>query len=321
MSIRLGIIGTGRIADRAISEIREIEGFEITAVLNPNLEHAREFADKYGIKNALSDIGQFRGIADAVYVASPHGTHFEYSSNLLKMGFHVICEKPMAFNPWRVKELYDLAAEKKLVLMEGIKTAYCPGFKKIEEIISGGAIGEVVDVEAAFTRLTPEGCREYDDKEYGGSFTEFGTYTMLPVLRFLGTERFSVSFMCRYTGETDGYTKTVFDYEDRFACAKTGLDVKSEGQLLIAGTKGYLIVPSPWWLTKYFEVRYEDPAKIDKYECEFEGDGLRYEFAEFTRRISEGISSPENEKDEAMARGWVYEMFMKNRTRELSENT
>ena len=51
------------------------------------------------------------------------------------------------------------------------------------------------------------------------------------------------------------------------------------------------------------------------------GTGLRYEFAEFMRRITEGISSPENEKDEAMARGWVYEMFMKNRTRELSENT
>ena len=313
MNIRLGIIGTGRIASRAISEIEKVDGLKITAIVNPNQKHARDFADKYGIDNAFEVIEKLMGVADAAYVASPHGTHFGYTRDLLNMGLHVICEKPMSLNPEHAGSLYVLAAEKELVLMEGLKTAYCPGFKKIEEVLSSGVIGDVVDVEAAFTRLTAVGCREYDDKKYGGSFTEFGTYTMLPIFRFLGTDYCNVSIMSRSIENVDGYTKAVFDFGGRFACAKTGLSVKSEGQLLISGSKGYIIVPSPWWLTRYFEVRYEDSKKIDRYECEFEGDGLRYEFTEFVRRINEGIRIPDREIDEGIARAGVFERFLKMR--------
>ena len=313
MSIRLGIIGTGRIASRAVNEIEKVDGLKIAVVMNPNVNHAREFADKFGIVNVCEGIEEFRDIVDAVYVASPHGTHFSYVRDLLNMGFHVICEKPMSLNPEHARSLYCLAVEKELVLVEGIKTAYCPGFIKLEEVLSSGGIGDVVDIESAFTRLTAEGCREYDDKKYGGSFTEFGTYTMLPIFRFLGTEYENASFMSKNIGSVDGYTKAVFNFGDRFACAKTGLTVKSEGQLLISGTKGYILVPSPWWLTRYFEVRYEDPKKIDRYECEFEGDGLRYEFTEFVRRINEGISIPDKEMDEGIARAGVFERFLKMR--------
>ncbi len=315
--IKLGIIGTGRIATRAVAEMRATGGIEIPAVLNPNMEHAHEFADKHGISSAYSGIDEFADAIDAAYIASPHGTHYEYAKNLLKKGIHVICEKPMAFEWGQVEELYDIAAQKGVVLMEGIKTAYCPGFKKIEEVISGGAIGDVVDVEAAFTRLTPYNCREYDDKRFGGAFTEFGSYTMLPILRFFGTERFNVAFMSSIVNEVDVYTKAVFEYRDRFACAKTGLSVKSEGQLLISGTKGYLLSLSPWWLTRYFEVRHEDPNQIEKYECEFEGDGLRYEFAEFTRRISEGVPAPAHEREEATARAGIYDLFLKDRSERI----
>lgn len=314
MSIRLGIIGTGRIASRAVSEIEKVDGLKITAVVNPNTDHAHDFADRYGIDNAFEGINELKNVVDAVYVASPHGTHFNYVCDLLDMGLHVICEKPMSLNPEHAGELYVLAAEKELVVMEGIKTAYCPGFIKIEEVLSSGVIGDVIDVETAFTRLTAVGCREYDDKKYGGSFTEFGTYTMLPIFRFLGTEYENVSFISKNIGSVDGYTKAVFNFGDRFACAKTGLTVKSEGQLLISGTKGYILVPSPWWLTRYFEVRYEDPKKIDRYECEFEGDGLRYEFTEFVRRINEDLSIPDREINEGIARSGVFEKFLSSRT-------
>lgn len=313
MSIRLGIIGTGRIASRAVSEIEKVDGLKITAVVNPNQKHARDFADKYGIDNAFEGIEKLMGVADAAYVASPHGTHFGYTHDLLNMGLHVICEKPISLNPEHARSLYCLAAEKELVLVEGIKTAYCPGFIKLEEVLSSDVIGDVVDIEAAFTRLTATGCREYEDRKFGGSFTEFGTYTMLPIFRFLGTEYKNISFISKNIGFVDGYTKAVFDFGDRFACAKTGLSVKSEGQLLISGTKGYILVPSPWWLTRYFEVRYEDPKKIDRYKCEFDGDGLRYEFTEFVRRINEGISIPDKEIDEGMARAGVFGKFLTSR--------
>ena len=376
--IRLGIIGTGRIAKRAVKEIKTVGGLEVIAVLNPNLEHAENFARENGIPEYTGNTDGFieilaqnteiysdsksvgnindrlNGATDAcaVYIATPHGTHYDYAKKMLEAGIHVICEKPLCFSAEQAEELFRIADEKKLVLMEAIKTDYCPGFKKLCEVVGSGIIGDVVDVEAAFTRLTPPGCREFTDKKYGGSFTEFGSYTMLPIFRFLGTEYKSINAYVRHViyegapnnvsgyifhdnkrmndasnvvrdnlelSAVDGYTKIHFEYDNnKFATAKTGLTVKSEGQLLISGSKGYILVPSPWWLTKYFEVRFEDPKCIDKYECEFEGDGLRYEFAEFVSRVGSMLTADapavdKKEQEEAVARAGGYECFFRTK--------
>lgn len=332
--IRLGMIGTGRIAGRAVLEIKEVEDLCLFSVFNPNKEHAEEFAKQYNIDHAYADIDEFLKSVDAVYIASPHGTHYEYAKTALTKKKHVLCEKPMVLRGSEAKKLYEIAEGNNIILMEAIKTAYCPGFKKLEEIVESGIIGEVADVEAAFTRLTDGKVREMTDLINGGSFTEFGSYTMLPVFRFLGTDYREVSLSSIPAKECevlDGYTKAFFSYPKGFATAKTGLTVKSEGQLLISGTKGYILVPSPWWLTRYFEVRHEDPKQIEKYECEFEGDGLRYEFKEFYKRISHAVeNTPEDidqnnncyrnieellnrEKREAAARAEVFEKKLKNR--------
>lgn len=336
--MKLGIIGTGRIAARVVKELAAVAEFELTAVYNPNLEHAQDFvhfAEKSlrelqigsGMIHvtASKDLDEFTASVDAVYIASPHGTHYEYALRMLQAGRHVICEKPMAFRADQVRELYEMAGMKGVCIMEGIKTAYLPGFKKIEEVVSSAVIGDIVDVEAAFTRLTAPGCREYDDHVYGGSFSEFGTYTMLPIFRFLGTDYQELEFMS-IDAETgvDGYTKAVFTYGDTkssdgihrsvsaMATSVTGLNVKREGQLLISGTLGYILVPSPWWFTRYFEVRYEDPGRVERFECGFEGAGLKFEFSEFAQRISGTAPCTEvsyQEEREAEVRAGVYESF------------
>ena len=316
MITRLGIIGCGRIANRAVKELQFVKEIEITAVMNPNRKSAVAFASAHGITGVTGDIGTLAEMVDAVYIASPHGTHYEYAMELLTAGIGVLCEKPMAFSRQEVIKLYDIAATQNLVIMEAIKTAYCPGFRKIEEVVSSGVIGEIVDVEAGFTRLTAIGGREYADQKYGGALTEFGSYGMLPVFRFLGTDYKGVHFLSRRTEEVDGYTKAVLEYDDRFASVKAGLSAKSEGQLLISGTKGYLLAPSPWWLTRYFEVRYEDAGIIDRYETEFDGDGLRYEFIEFARRICNGEPGPAKERDEAIARADIFERFLACRNKD-----
>lgn len=333
--IRFGIIGTGRIARRIVAELSFVPQLKLCAVYNPNIAHGQDFAawaaaqptvktTGHGIK-AVMDLDELATLCDAVYIATPHAAHYDYARQMLELGRHVLCEKPMCFSTSQAKELLALAERAGVVLLEGIKTAYCPGFLKIQEVIESGTIGEIVDTEATFTRLTPLGCREFDDKKYGGSFTEFGTYNMLPIFRFLGTGYTDVAFKSvpAVTG-VDGYTKAEFDYDKRaFATARTGLTAKSEGQLVITGTKGYILVPSPWWLTSYFEVRYEDPGRIDKYTCVYEGDGLRYELSEFTNRIngltgsgvdplSESLSQLlSREQDEAVARAATFERFLK----------
>lgn len=284
--IRIGMIGTGRIANRFVPEARTVETVELTCVYNPNISSARSFAAAYGIEKATNRMEDFLPEVDAVYIAAPHAEHVSYTRQMLQAGKHVLCEKPLAFSAEEAGELFALADEKQLVLMEAIKTAYCPGFLGLLEKVQSGAIGEICDVEACFTKLSPSNVREIWDEQYGGSFPELGTYSLFPIVKILGMNDTGVLFQSIQMGNgKDGYTKAIISYPDAMATAKTGLSVKSEGQLLISGTKGYILAESPWWLTKKFEVRYEDPNRREVCVFPFEETGLRYEIREFAQRI------------------------------------
>lgn len=285
--IRLGIIGNGRIAGRFVGEARYVSGIHVEGVYNPHIESAQAFAEKHELDFATDDMKKFLSNVNAVYVASPHGTHEDYVRQALEAGKHVLCEKPFVLNEKAAAALYRLAEEKNLILMEAIKTAYAPGFVRLMGVAKSGLIGQIRDVEACFTRLTPSGLREFSDARCGGSFTEFGSYALLPIIKLFGTNAQEVRFESFY-GENgvDVYTKAFFKYKDGLATAKTGLKVKSDGHLLISGTNGYIMVPAPWWKTKEFEICYEDFQQNEKVYTKFQGEGLRYEISDFVSAIN-----------------------------------
>lgn len=289
--MRIGIIGTGRIAARfADTALTGVESIYISCVYNPREESALRFIQQHNIQACTADWDEFVDNIDAAYVASPHETHYEYSRKLLLSGKHVLCEKSAALKKEQVRELIDIAQNNQLVYMEALKTAYCPGYKALIKIAESGRIGRIVEVEAAFSRLTPLNTREYKDDDCNGSFLEFGSYTLLPVLTLLGCEYDDVTFRTvRAQNGVDAYTKAFIEYKDEYidktAIVKTGLGAKTEGQLVVTGTNGYILAKSPWWLTKEFEVRYENPGKIERYRFGYEGTGLCYEVREFVHRI------------------------------------
>ena len=114
---------------------------------------------------------------------------------------------------------------------------------------------------------------------------ENGCFTMLPILKFFGTDYKDVLFYSRMKDGVDIFTKAIFRYDHAVSSLQVGLGVKTEGNLTIAGTKGYVYVPAPWWKTDYFEVRYEDQNKNKKYFYPYLGDGLRYEIKDFVSAI------------------------------------
>lgn len=313
--IRIGVIGTGRIAERFVPEAKYVSGVTIHSVYNPHIDSAQRFADKFELDLYSDDIEKFLESVEAVYIASPHETHYEYAKLALLHHKHVLCEKPMAFKKAQAEELFKLAHQNNCILLEAIKTAYCPGFTQLIGIARSGVIGQIRDVEACFTRLTPKNLRETTDVEYGGGFTEFGSHTLLPILKLMGTDYEEVRFdSILAENGIDLYTKTSFRYKNGFAMSKSGVGVKSEGQLIVAGTKGYIHAESPWWLTQSFEVRFEDPNKIEKHFVKFLGQGLRYEISDFAYMISghEGRSYKFTQ-EESIAMAGVMEKFLEQR--------
>lgn len=309
---KAGIIGTGRIANRFMPEARLVSGIRAECVYNPHRASAEQFASTWGIQ-AYGDLQDFFRAVDLVYVASPHETHYSYVRAALDHKKHVLCEKPLVFQRKQAEELYAYAEKQKLVLLEGIKTSYCPGFEKLLEVAGSGVIGTVCYVDGCFTKLESKDSRELTDRAYGGSFTELGSYCLLPVVKLLGDGFEHVQFDS-VIGDygLDIFTKASFRYPNGFATAVCGLGVKGEGRLMISGTKGYIVAEAPWWKTSTFEVHYENPLEVERYAEPYAGDGLRYEIAQFLDMVNgTNDSGLKLKPKESIAIADIMERFMK----------
>ena len=281
---KIGIIGSGRIANRFVPETKVVNGAAVVAVLNPDKVEAESFAQKHGLE-AYTDFDSFAEEVDIVYVASPHLTHYDYIKRSLLAGKHVLCEIPFTLKKKEALELYRFAEEKNLVLMEASKTAYCPAFGHIVTLIKSGVIGEVVDVKASLSKMVEPPIRELDAEQAGGAMTEHAPLTVMAIIKLLGLEWKDINFHTKRENGVDIYTKGVINFPHATSSFTLGIGVKTEGNMVISGTKGYVYVPAPWWLTSYFEVRYEDQTKNKKYFYSYDGEGLRYEIQELLSMI------------------------------------
>lgn len=285
--IRIGIIGSGRIARRFVPETAVVSGAQVIAVLNPEREEAEAFARQFQLQ-AFDAFDPFIRQVDAVYIASPHLTHYAYAKQALLAGKHVLCEIPMVLSKNEAEELFALASSRNLVLLEASKTAFCPAFNRMVTLVKSGVIGDVVDVKASLSKMVAPPTRELDPGQAGGALHEHASLTMLAIVKILGTACSDVHFYSKFEGGVDIYTKAVINYPHATSSATLGIGVKTEGNLVVSGTKGYIYVPAPWWLTDFFEVRYEDQTKNRKYFYSYDGEGLRYEIQEFLSMIVNG---------------------------------
>lgn len=282
--VRIGVVGSGRIAKRFVPETNVVDGACVTTVLNPDKEEARRFANEFGIEPTCR-YESFLERVDAVYIASPHLSHYFYAKGALLAGKHVLCEIPMTLSSKEARELYKLAEDNDLVLLEANKTAFCPAFGHVVTLVKSGIVGDVVDVRASLSKMVAAPTRELDVTQGGGAMNEHASLTLLPVVKLLGKDFNTIQFYSKMGDGVDIYTKIGISYPHATASVTLGVGVKTEGDLVISGTKGYLYVPAPWWLTDYFEVRYEDRTKNKKYFYSYDGEGLRYEIQEFISMI------------------------------------
>lgn len=315
--LNLGVVGNGRIAKRFVKESKYVSGINVDYVYGRNEEHIKNFAQDLDLNSYYTDYDKFLSQVDAIYVAVPHTMHYEFAKKALLANKHVLCEKPITLSTEQTKELFKIANEKKLILQEAIKTAYAPCFDKLVSMAQSGIIGEIKDVDATFTKLIKDKTlREYNSELGGGSLTELGSYPLFVITKLLGTNPVNVEFVTSIDKETnvDIMTKVILKYDSAIATANVGIGIKKEGQCIISGTEGYIYIPAPWWKTEYFEVRFEDLNRTQKIFTKFDGDGLRYEIADFMNAINSGNKSYKMTEEESIFITSVLEQFKNNKS-------
>ena len=286
--LRIGMIGAGRIAERFMREVGYVRGITVPCVYHPQPDTSlslNQFLSRHTSVAKVRTLEKLFSLTDAIYIASPHDSHYAYAKAALEAGRHVLCEKPLCLCGEQAEELYGLPEKNGLILMEAIKTAYCPGFIQLCAIAQSGYIGKIVNVESCFTRLTPPGLREWNDHTYGGSFTELGSYPLLAAVKLLGTEGIDVEFQSVLNDDgLDIFTRVILKKDGQLASGCCGLGAKSEGSLIVSGTRGYIYAHAPWWKTTCFDIRTDNPQEVNRFTNVYDGDGLRYEIADFLYR-------------------------------------
>ena len=122
--------------------------------------------------------------------------------------------------------------------------------------------------------------------------------------QILGTEydkKTIISNFADSNNKNDSFTKINFIYEKAIGSIKVAEKAKSEGDLIITGTEGYLYVPAPWWKTDYFEIRFEDQSNNKRYFYQLDGEGIRHELVSFVRSIQERKNLSNINENESLA--------------------
>lgn len=310
VDVKVGIIGCGRIAKRFPSEASVVNGISIVSAYDKNVSVAEQLAAENSGITVYEELDQFYKSVDAVYIATPHNSHYDYALQAINAGKHVLVETPMVLGGSQARELFHLAEANGVILMEANKTAHCPAFNHLTVMIKSGVIGEVVDIEASVSQLLNKHGREFDPSQSGGALYEQGSSVLLPMIKLLGTKYKNLNIYSRMENGVDVYTKGVLRYDHAVCSFKAGLGVKTEGNLVVSGTKGYAYVPAPWWKTDFFELRYEDQNLNQKFFYKWDGSGLRYEIQEFISCIiNRRFSSFRLRRSESICMAEVMQQF------------
>lgn len=288
-SIKFGIAGLGHDTEAFINEAEYVSNIKINRVYANDFLELKAFTkDNHRIKYGHDNYDDFLDTSiSAVYINTSQEAHYPLIKKALEAGKHVLCENPLALDKNELKELLAIAKKEKKVLLSALKTAFLPAFSQLLKELKTGTIGDIKEVRATRTSL-------YKEKDYSDSFMAQGatnilsSYPSLLVHKVLG-KRKSVTF---FDQEENGYDMSnliVTTHKNgALGVARVAIGAKSEGDAVISGTKGYVYIPAPWWLTKTFYFRFEDTHRSHKFTYEFDGCGLRYMIAEFASLIQRG---------------------------------
>ncbi|CAA6826655.1 MAG: Glycerol-3-phosphate cytidylyltransferase (EC [uncultured Sulfurovum sp.] len=287
--IKLGIVGLGRDTQAFIDEASFVSNLKINRIYSPDFLAVKKYTKKSNvIKYGHDNYDDFLDTSiSAVYIDTKLEAHYSLIKKAILAGKHVLCENPLALHKNELKELLSLAKEEKVLLLSALKTAFLPAFNQLLAELEEGIIGEVKEVRATRTSL-------YKEQDYPDSFMEQGatnilsSYPSLLVNKILGKSK-DLTFFDQGSEGYDVSNLIISKHKGgAVGVSRVATGIKSEGTAVISGTKGYIHIPAPWWLTKKFYVRFEDEHKSQTFNYEFDGDGLRYMIAEFSSLIQRG---------------------------------
>lgn len=292
--MKWGVLATGNIAKKFADTVTKMSNEQeyLVAVGSRRLESAKAFADTYQIRHAYDSYEALcqDPQVEAVYISTPNHLHYENAKLCLESGKHVLCEKPFTTNVQEADELYALAAEKGLFIMEAFWIRFLPLLRELQNIITSGSIGELKHVrcEYGFIAKGARKDRKFDSALGGGALLDIGIYNLGFVHMVMNQTpvHFTSNVHINEYG-TDDLSSILLEYpEGKTASVTTSIGINMPREAVIYGTKGSV------WLPDY---QHAQMMRVRPYEGEeteismpFDINGFEYQIREVSRCVAAG---------------------------------
>jgi predicted dehydrogenase len=241
--IRWGILGCGKIANKFADDLQLVEDAELIAIASQDKIKSKEFTDKFKPRytfNTYEALVQLPEV-DVIYIATPHGFHYDHTMLCLKNRKAVLCEKAFALNSHQLREMISLSRQQNVFLMEAFWTKFLPQFNKVNEIIASGVIGEIKLIQSDFGFAAPEPMaqRLWDPSLGGGSLLDIGIYPVFLALNLLGKPSELNAMMTSLASGVDEQCIVTMKFgNNALAVLSSTFAADTPVEAMIAGTKG-----------------------------------------------------------------------------------
>ncbi len=295
--VKVGIMGTGDIAEMMVKTISGMRGVVCYAVGSRTVEKAEEFATKHKIKTfygSYEELCQDPKV-DFIYVATPHSAHYENVKLAINNGKPVLCEKAFTLNEEQAKDLFKLSDEKGILLTEAMWTRYLPLGFKLREILSSNVIGDVHMVTADLSYNIAWKERIQDPKLGGGALLDLGVYGLTFVSMVLGDDVIDITSTCVKNDKGMDLQDVVnLKYRTgQLASVTCSALACGPAKGMIFGTKGHIEVEN---LNNFNSITVYDNTgtKVGYYKREKQITGYEYEVQSVVNALSQGwLECPE----------------------------
>ena len=293
--MRVGIIGTGWIAEKAAITLNGLNDCEAYAVGSRSQEKADAFAKTWNIRKAYGSYAELIADPDVdlVYVGTPHSHHYEVTRQALLAGKPCLVEKAFMANHRQAKEIVDLARERKVFLAEAIWTRYQPIVGTVRSLIAEGRIGTPRLVTATLGYSMGQKPRIMRPDLCGGALLDLGVYALNFVRMFCDAGIVSIQSQCVKSDTGMDLTNAISLVLDNGVLANVQSSASCVGDNIgvIAGTEGNLIIDNinnPQRIT----VNTRDRVFVEDIPAPRQITGYEYQFIACRQALIDGLLEP-----------------------------
>ena len=293
--LRVGIIGTGWIAEKAAITLNGLTECEAYAVGSRTLEKAEAFANKWNIVKAYGSYGELIADPDVdlIYVGTPHSHHYDVTREALLAGKPCLVEKAFMANARQTEEILAIAHEQKVFLAEAIWTRYQPVVKIVRNLISSRRIGTPRLVTATLGYSMGDKPRSMRPDLCGGALLDLGVYALNFVRMFFPADIVSIDSQCVKSKTGMDLTNAItLVLEDGVLCnLQSSAACVGDNIGVIAGTEGNLIIDN---INNPQKITVNGPNRtfVEAIQVPQQITGYEYQFLACREALMEGLLEP-----------------------------